>query len=315
MQQNSLLFKTCSRCHKELPKGEFSPTKNFFYTDQLLPMCNGCIERLLAKYEDDWEIVDKLCQFADIPFIPKKWNDIYEQNKERSFPFYNAIFLSQEFEGLDWKTYYLEFRRLRDEGTIKRELPQLNAAELLDLQTKWGANYDLEELDYLENLYNGMLSSQNVNGALQVDQALKLCKISLEIDNKIREGADFDKLLSSYDKIVKSGDFTPKNVKNASDFDSVGELYAYLEKTGWQNRYYDGAKRDVIDETIANIQNFNKRLWVNESGMAEDVEKRLAALQHAQELEEMGGFYDEVNEDQYEVDGYIGLNEDFEVDV
>ena len=312
---DDLYFKKCSRCHKEVPKGDFSPTKNFFFSDQLLPMCNECIERLLLKYEDDWDIVDKLCQFADIPFIPNKWQDIYKQNKEKSFPIYNAIFISQEFEGLDWKTYYLEFKKLEKEGTITRELPQLNAAELLKLQNKWGANYSLEELDYLENLYNGMLTSQNVNGALQTDQALKLCKISLEIDNKIREGSDFDKLLSSYDKIIKSGDFTPKNVKNASDFDSVGELYAYLEKTGWVNRYYDGAKRDVIDETIANIQNFNRRLWVNESGMAEDVEKRLAALQHAQELEESEGFFDEADETQYEVDGYEEFKEEFEVDI
>lgn len=315
MIQNNLLLKTCSRCHNDMPKSNFSPTKNFFYFDQLLPMCNDCIERLLTKYGDDWQIADKLCQFADIPFIPKKWQDIYEQNKEKSFPFYNAVFLSKEFEGLNWRSYYLEFKKLEEEGTIKRELPRLSSEEFSNLQVKWGANYSWEELDYLENLYNGMLSSQNVNGALQTDQALKLCKISLEIDNKIREGSDFDKLLSSYDKIIKSGDFTPKNVKNGSDFDSVGELYAYLEKTGWVNKYYDGAKRDVIDETIANIQNFNKRLWVNESGMAEDVEKRLAALQHAQELEEMGGFYDEVDEDQYEAEGYEDLKEDFEVDV
>lgn len=312
---NNNLFKECSRCHKEKPRGEFSPTKNFFFVDQLLPMCNECIERLLTKYEDDWDIADKLCQYADIPFVPKKWQEIYQENKEKTFPFYNNIFFTQEFEGLNWKSYYEEFKKLEKEGSIRRELPNLSAAEILDLQNKWGPNYDLEELDYLENLYNGMLTSQNVNGALQTDQALKLCKISLEIDNRIREGGDIDKLLGSYDKIIKSGDFTPKNVKNASDFDSVGELYAYLEKTGWVNKYYDGAKRDVIDETIANIQNFNKRLWVNESGMSEDVEKRLAALQHAQELEEMGGFYDEVDTDQYEVDGYEGLKEEFEVDV
>ena len=66
--------------------------------------------------------------------------------------------------------------------------------------------------------------TQNVSGALQMDQALKVCKISLELDSRIREGVDFDKMLASYEKLVKAAEFTPKNVKNAGDFDSIGEL-------------------------------------------------------------------------------------------
>jgi hypothetical protein len=81
--------------------------------------------------------------------------------------------------------------------------------------------------------------------------------ISLELESRIRAGVDFDKLLSSYDKLVKVAEFTPKNVKNANDFDSVGELIKWLEKRGWKNKFYDGVTRDVIDETIKNIQNYN----------------------------------------------------------
>ncbi|MBQ3945644.1 MAG: hypothetical protein II670_08565, partial [Alphaproteobacteria bacterium] len=64
------------------------------------------------------------------------------------------------------------------------------------LREKWGGNYDNEELMQLEDLYNGILASQNVNGALQVKQAQQLCMISLELDSRIRGGVDFDKLLS-----------------------------------------------------------------------------------------------------------------------
>ena len=64
---------------------------------------------------------------------------------------------------------------------------------------KWGQHYDEEELEYLENLHKGMMDSQNVVGALNEDQALKLCKISLIIEQKIREGADSSKEHKSYD--------------------------------------------------------------------------------------------------------------------
>ena len=38
--------------------------------------------------------------------------------------------------------------------------------------------------------------------------------MSYEIDNRIREGSDFDKLLASYDRLVKTAEFTQKKVKN-----------------------------------------------------------------------------------------------------
>lgn len=119
------------------------------------------------------------------------------------------------------------------------------------MRRRWGGNYDDDELYYLEDLYKGLLLSQNVSGALAIDQAQKLCKLSLEIDKRIRAGdKDVDKFLSSYDKIVKTADFTPKSVKNATDFDSIGELMFWLEKRGHQNKFYDNTTRDVIDETL-----------------------------------------------------------------
>jgi hypothetical protein len=54
-------------------------------------------------------------------------------------------------------------------------------------------------LEYLENLHWGLLNSQNIVGALNEDQALKLCKISLIIEQKMRAGEDFDKDLRAYD--------------------------------------------------------------------------------------------------------------------
>jgi hypothetical protein len=67
------------------------------------------------------------------------------------------------------------------------------------MRQKWGHHYDDEDLEYLENLHWGLLNSQNIVGALNEDQALKLCKISLIIEQKMRAGEDFDKDLRAYD--------------------------------------------------------------------------------------------------------------------
>ena len=182
---------------------------------------------------------------------------------------------------------------------------------------KFAASYK-KALNYLENLYNGLLATQNVNGALQTDQALKICKISYELDNRIRGGQDFDKILTAYDKLVKTAEFTPKNAKNVNDFDSIGELIAWMEKRGWKNPYYDDVPKDIVDETMQNIQAFNQRLYVNESGIGEEINRRLEALNNAR-VNESDEFVEKetFDLDQYESDGYDGLfdAEEFQADL
>ena len=238
-------------------------------------------------------------------------------NDSAPFRKYAEIFLDEQYNGLDWGAYFEEFKRLRDRGELGRQLPEVNEEERREQRLRWGHNYDDEALDYLDSLYNGLLSTQNVNGSLQGDQAIKLCKISYEIDQRIAEGSDFDKLLSSYDKLVKIAEFTPKNVKNLNDFDTCGELVRWLEKKGWHNRFYDDVTRDIVDETIKNIQSFNQRLYVNESGIGDEITHRIENLNSIQKLE---NYYDtdvQFDKDSYENVGYEDLFEDeeFEADV
>lgn len=316
-QRKPFILKTCSRCNGSFGPDAFSETKSFFYKDGYLPICNSCIEEYLVENNFDWEAVDKVCQYADIPFVPSEFERLHEMNGDKVFPVYAKVFLSSDYNGLDWGVYFRRFKELKEAGLIDDELPVIKEKKLSQLKEKWGANYDEEELHYLEGLYDGMLQTQNVNGALQDDQAKKLCKISLEIDSRIREGSDFDKILSSYDKLVKVAEFTPKNVKNATDFDSVGEVFRWLEKRGWVNKFYDGVTQDVVDETMKNIVNFNQRLYVNESGITEEIERRLSALKNAQELENYYNTDKEYDLDEYDNAGYDELmkDEDFQVEL
>lgn len=316
-QRKPFILKTCSRCNGSFGPDAFSETKSFFYKDGYLPICNSCIEEYLVENNFDWEAVDKVCQYADIPFVPSEFERLHEMNGDKVFPVYAKVFLSSDYNGLDWGVYFRRFKELKEAGLIDDELPVIKEKKLSQLKEKWGANYNEEELHYLEGLYDGMLQTQNVNGALQDDQAKKLCKISLEIDSRIREGSDFDKILSSYDKLVKVAEFTPKNVKNATDFDSVGEVFRWLEKRGWVNKFYDGVTQDVVDETMKNIMNFNQRLYVNESGITEEIERRLSALKNAQELENYYNTDKEYDLDEYDNAGYDELmkDEDFQVEL
>ena len=316
-QTTPFIVKTCSICGGTFGPESFIKTKSLFYPDGYLPMCADCIKQLLIEHNFDWDLVDKLCRYADIPFIPAEFERLHESNGDNVFQVYADVFLSSEFEGLGWKQYYEEFLRLKEKGHIEDELPILKEEKRKQLKEKWGSNYDDEELQYLENLLDGLLQTQNISGALQFDQALKICKISLNLDSKIREGADFDKLMGSYDKLVKTAEFTPKNVKNASDFESTGELIKWLEKRGFKSKFYDNVTRDIVDETIKNIQSYNQRLYTNESGIGDEITRRIEALKTIKDLENYYDVGKEYDLDEFENDGYEELmkNEEFVADI
>ena len=320
-RKKGFMLKTCPRCGGSFGEEGFAPTKSLFYPDGVVPLCNDCVDGAIEENGGNWGIVDKFCQWADIPFVPKEWVKLYDMNPVNTFRRYAEMFMSSEYDGIGWSDYFEAFRTLREQQKLEEQLPEIAEQKREELRQKWGRNYDDEALDYLDDLYRGLLNTQNVNGKLQKDQAEKICKISYEIDCRIREGTDFDKLLASYDKLVKAADFTPKNVKNINDFDTCGEVIKWLEKTGWVNGYYNNVPRDVVDETIANIQAFNQRLYTNESGIGEEITRRLEGLKQVQKLEQ-GNYYSTGSEiddlDQYEVDGYDKLfkdDEEFETDL
>lgn len=305
-------LKDCAYCGGTFGPDHFLPVKSIFYPDGYAPICYDCADSYIADGDADevWDRIDKLCQMLDIPFIPARWEEIHELNPIGAFGRYANIFKDEKYNGIGWGDYYHTYNELKENNRLEEEIPELKEEKRRRLVDRWGGNYDDEALEYLEKLYNGLLTTQNVNGSLQEDQALKICKISYEIDSKIREGADFDKLLGSYDKLLKEADFTPKNVKNINDFDSFGEAALWLEKNGWQNNFYDDVTRDVADETMKNIQAFNQRLYINENGMGESITDRIERLKIAEQAAQNDQSL-KFLEDSYDISNYdtVGYNE------
>lgn len=314
----AFVVKNCIKCGVERGPDGFVKTKSWFYPDGHLPICNTCLEHYLVAQEFSWDAVDKICQYADLPFVPAEFERLHEMNGDKVFPIYAAIFEQAAYDNLGWGDYFKEFRRLREENAIDNELPEIREANRRKMREKWGGNYSDEDIFYLENLFNGILTTQNVNGALQADQAIKVCKISLEIDSALRAGLPIDKLLGAYDKMVKAAEFTPRNVKNINDFDTMGELVKWFEKKGWRNRFYDNVTRDIVDETIKNLQAFNQRLYTNETGIGDEITRRIEALKSTAELESHYDIVQNYDVDEFDNAGYVGLmsdDDEFEVEL
>jgi len=66
-----------------------------------------------------------------------------------------------------------------------------------------------------------------------------------------------------------------------------------MERTGTVLPYYDEVNRDEVDYTIKNMKNWLRYLYVNETGVAEEIEQRIQGLAAAAELE--GEDFDEAD--------------------
>lgn len=306
--------KICTKCKDEKTTAHFIAVNSLLHSGSL-PICRECLAKMIssAPEKERWNVIDKICQWADVPFLPGEWEKLYQANGKDTLGVYIAIFRTEQYKTLDWMTYNNVYLQLLEEGHVEDAMPELREKRLQDWRRKWGMGYDEEQLEYLENLHLGLINSQNVVGALNEDQALKLCKISLIIEEKIRGGVDFTKDLKAYDELAKLSNLTPKNVKDANEFDSFGEVYAYLEKTGWQNKYYDGAVRDEVDNTEKNIKNWIRYLYINETGIAEEIEQRINNLKVAAELE--GEKFDEIGFRDYLSSETQDIKEDFKIDI
>ena len=75
--------------------------------------------------------------------------------------------------------------------------------------------------------------TQNVNTAIQRDNARKMSKLSLKLDQMIEQndtGTNIKNIVGAIDSLAKSADFTTKSAKNIGDFDSVGGIVWLVRK-------------------------------------------------------------------------------------
>lgn len=298
------LFVTCQYCNENKPVASFLKAKSPFFPCGTTDICIECLEDFIAKENGNLNYVDKLMRWLDVPFYVDKWVKLYKLNGALALRTYVDQVYEQNYPMVDWSEVNEEYKMLQEKGLLGDELEEIRREKLEILFNKWGEEYSEKEILYLEDLYQGILQTQNVNGKLQTDDAVKLCKISLIIDRKIRDGEDFEKQLKSYDTLRKSADFTPKNIKNACDFDSIGELFAYCEKKGWENAFYDNTPRDTVDLVMKDIQSWLRNLYKNETGIAEDVERRIEALKIADAMEDSIMAIEDDGLDDFDAEGY-----------
>lgn len=186
------------------------------------------------------------------------------------------------------------------------------------LRLKWGKTYKPEEWVRLEQLYNDMMNSYDIQGAGHEDNLKLLCKTSLKANQLIDIGdvEGFQKMSKVYDQLMKSGKFTAAQNKAESGeyVDSIGELVMLCEKDGFIPRYYVGEPNDKVDQTIIDMKRYTRTLITEETNLGNLIEEAIKNNQKEDEADANAddtdtGLVDE--DDIEELEGQLH-DEDFE---
>lgn len=236
--------------------------------------------------QDNLGEVDRLCRWLDVPFDLNKWTQLYAIHKDHTLTAYFNTLLDEHYQSLQWADENERWRLARDEGIIDEEIDTLNSAKLRRLKKEWSPVYTTEELLFLDDYYNQILATQNVSTPILKSRARDLCELTLRAKKGIRDGLDVKKDMDAIENIIKTCNFNASNAKNAADFESVGELMVYYGKKGWHPKWHN-EPQDSIDFMMENIQNYLKRMVINEGNFAEQVEDARQRYNMTERLEEI----------------------------
>lgn len=166
---------------------------------------------------------------------------------------------------------------------------QLTEEDKLVLRLKWGRGYSWEERVRMEQLYNDMMSSYDIQGAGHKDTLIMVCKASLKANQLIDAGDidGFQKMQKAYDSLMKSGKFTAAQNKGESGefVDSIGELVALCEREGFIPRYYTEGPQDKVDRTLQDLQQYTHTLVTDEMNLGNMIEASLREIVKDRERE------------------------------
>lgn len=166
---------------------------------------------------------------------------------------------------------------------------ELTEEDKVMLRLKWGRGYRPEEWVRLEQLYNDMMASYDIQGAGMKDTLIMICKTSLK-SNQLLDCGDVDgaqKMIKMYDSLMKSAKLTAaQNKAKSGEFvDSIGELVTICECEGFIPRYYTDGPMDKVDKVLQDLQHYTYSLVTEEMNLGNMIDASVRAIAQDKERE------------------------------
>ncbi len=259
----------CAECKKHQPLDYFLPTSNssLYSNNTTTYICVECIAKKIDR--KDLGSIDKMCQFLDLPFDANKWLEM-ENRYEKLGPLlidYCQLMTNGKYADSDWYQYNKMWEKCREYNTVLDQLTAMHSDLLMFLRKKWGHIDDFKLEDYMrmEEYERHTLSHYPFKDEARRDMVRKLAKLSAIADHAMSRGDNKEAttILQSYNTLMKELGIRTETAKDENTIDTLSELVAYLEKTGFLLNYRINENRDIVDKTLENMQQYVRRLFTD----------------------------------------------------
>lgn len=260
------------------------------------PICFDCLNEQLDY--NNIEHAEFFCRTYNLPWKPELWIDLASSCGEKVFQEYTSLLLdnaenqpnlaySSSTKDL-WARTNKEWEKCRSFNQILNKLKPIKDSYIERGRLKWGEQYTFEELIQLDSVYSRTLKANNITNPLQKEAVKTLCKINIEMNEAIRakDAKAMKDYSTAYSTFAKQADLESMiNETKTDDITTVAELYDYMEKQGFQFKFYDGYSRDEVDRTIKDIQDTNRRLILESTGLQPLLEEMARQKMETKETE------------------------------
>lgn len=241
-------------------------------------ICFDCIKDNL-NYQN-LEHADFFCRTYNLPFNPELWIQTMKEFGPDSFREYAALILSDADNQPNlayspstrdlWGRVNKEWEKCRSFTEVLKRLNPIRDSYVDRGRLKWGEQYTFEEIIKLDSIYSRTLKANNITNPMQKEAVKTLCKLQIEMDEAIRmkDAKAIKDFSNAWSTFAKQADLENMiNETKTDDITTVAELYDYMEKSGFKFKFYDGFDRDEVDRTIKDIQDANRRLILESTGL------------------------------------------------
>ena len=106
----------------------FAATTSPFFPGHRSLICTSCLETMNAP--EDFDAIDRLCRYLDIPFDLNQWTKLYEIHKEHTLTAYLEMLVDDKYEATSWREENERWKIAKEQKTIDEEVEVLSKAKI-----------------------------------------------------------------------------------------------------------------------------------------------------------------------------------------
>ena len=249
-------------------------------------ICFDCINKAL-NYQN-LSHADFFCRTYNLPFQPELWMKLAEEEGQNTFKAYTCVILTdktfqpnlyyQSSTADVWSKVNAEWEKTRTLTAVISKIAPIKEGYLTRGRLKWGDQYTFEELIQLDQLYTRTIKANNIISPMQKVAVKTLCQLQMKVNQAIRleDSKALKEYSSAWSTFAKQANLEEMiNEAKTEDITTVAEFYQYMEDQGFIFKYYQGDCKDEIDFAIKDINDTNRRVILESTGLQAQLEEMI----------------------------------------